>query len=192
MNRFSSSALAWAGPSRGASGARGGLDALVQGALVELFAAHQVALAPLPRSPALLRGRVPEVSATVAFGQASGAELAGRLTLSVSSELLEMMLARSAQDSSVKVDWARELASQLTGRIKNRLLPFGVRLDIGKLAVIDSQLLERSLQTASNVRFYTGRTLRGDVLVTLQGMPEEHTLTYVGAPPATEGSVIWF
>jgi len=190
--------MAVAGPSRAAASGRGAIDALVQGSLVELFAAHQVAVAPLPRSPAQLRAKLPEVSATVAFSQAggveraSGVEPAGRLTLSISSELLEMMLTRSAQDASVKLDWARELASQLTGRIKNRLLPFGVRLDIGKLAVIDSQLLERSLQTASNVRVYTGRTLRGEVLVTLQGMPEEHKLTYVSTPAVSEGSPIWF
>lgn len=193
MNRFSPSSLAVPAPSRaGASGARGAIDPLVQGALVELFAAHHVAVAPLPRSPAQLRATVPEVSVTVAFSQAVGSEPSGRLTLSISSALLELMLTRNAQDTSVKLDWARELASQLLGRIKNRLLPFGVRLGIGKLALVDSRQLELSLQAASNVRVYTCRTLRGDVLVTLQGLPEEHTLTYVGAPPASEGSVIWF
>lgn len=193
MSRFSSSPAAVGGASRAtASAARGAIDPLVQGSLVELFAAHQVAVAPLPRSPAQLRGTVPEVSVTVAFSQTIGGEASGLLTLSMSSALLELMLTRNAQDTSVKLDWARELASQLGGRIKNRFLPFGVRLGIGKLALVDSKQLEKALQTASNVRVYTCRTLRGDVLATLQGMPEEHTLTYVGAPPATEGSVIWF
>jgi hypothetical protein len=29
-------------------------------------------------------------------------------------------------------------------------------------------------------------------VVTLQGLPEEYKLVYVGAPAPTEGSVIWF
>lgn len=193
MNRFATSAIAAGGPSKAAAqGARGAIDSLVQGSLVELFAAHQVAVAPLPRSPALFGARVPDVSASVAFSPTGSGESSGRLTLSLSSELLELMLSKNVQDASVKLDWARELASQLLGRIKNRLLPFGVRLSIGRLAALDSQQLETSLKSASNVRVYTCRTLRGDVLVTLQGLPEEHTLTYVGTSSASEGSLILF
>jgi hypothetical protein len=181
------------GPARANGvGVRGAVDPLVQGALVELFAAHDVPVAPSPRSPAQLRSAVPEVSVMVAFSPTIGGELSGKLTLSLSSALLELMLARSSQDTSVKLDWARELASQLMGRIKNRFLPFGVRLGIGRLLLVDSQQLEASLKAASNVRVYIGRSLRGEVLVTLQGTPEEHTLTYVGMPPALEGSAIWF
>lgn len=174
-----------------APGARGAIDSLVQGSLVELFAAHQVAVAPLPRSSAFRVPNLPDVSAAVAFSYGAGSkEQSGRLTLSMPSVVLEQM--RGPDGAAVKLDWARELANQLMGRIKNRLLPFDLRLTIGTLTVLDSAPLERQLQSAGNVRIYTARSLRGNVVVTLQGLPEEYKLVYVGAPAATEGSVIWF
>ena len=178
------SASKFAGP-----GARGAIDSLVQGSLVELFAAHQVAVAPLPRSSASRVPSLPDVSVAIGFGGSSGREQ-GRLTLSVPSAVLEQM--RGAEGATFKLDWARELANQLLGRIKNRLLTFGLRLTIGGVAPLDSVALERQLQNGGNARIYTGRSMRGNIVVTLQGLPEEYTLVYVGAPPPPEGSVIWF
>lgn len=172
------------------SASRGAIDSLVQGSLVELFAAHQVAVAPLPRSSALRVPALPDVSVAVAFSYGAGSEQAGRLTLSIPSAVLEQM--RGQDGATVKFDWARELGNQLMGRIKNRLLPFDLRLTIGALTVLDSTALERQLQTGGSVRIYTARSLRGNVVVTLQGLPEEYKLVYVGAAPAAEGSLIWF
>jgi hypothetical protein len=171
-------------------GARGAIDSLVQGSLVELFAAHQVAVAPLPRFSALRIPNMPDVSVVVSFSHAAGSEQAGRLTLSVPSAVLEQM--RGPDGAAVKLDWARELGNQLMGRIKNRLLTFGLRLTIGTLVTVDSAALKPQLQNSSSVRIYTGRSLRGDIVVTLQGMPEEYKLAYVGTPSAAEGSMIWF
>jgi hypothetical protein len=173
-----------------APGARGAIDSLVQGSLVELFAAHQVAVAPLPRSSALRVPSLPDVSVAVAFSYGARAEQTGRLTLSTPSAVLEQM--RGPDGTAVKLDWARELGNQLMGRIKNRLLPFDLRLTIGALAALDSTALERQLQSGGSVRIYTARSLRGNVVVTLQGLPEEYKLVYVGAPPAAEGSLIFF
>ena len=173
----------------GGPGARGAIDSLVQGSLVELFAAHQVAVAPLPRSSASRVPNLPDVSVALAFSYAGGAN-AGRLTLSVPSAVLEQM--RGPDGAAVKLDWARELGNQLMGRVKNRLLPFDLRLAIGALTALDSAALERQLQNGGNVRIYTARSLRGTIVVTLQGLPEEYKLVYVGAPAPTEGSVIWF
>jgi hypothetical protein len=173
-----------------APGARGAIDSLVQGSLVELFAAHQVAVAPLPRSSALRVPSLPDVSVTVAFSYGARGEQTGRLTLSMPSAVLEQM--RGPDGTAVKLDWARELGNQLMGRIKNRLLPFDLRLTIGALAALDSTALERQLQNGGSVRLYTARSLRGNVVVTLQGLPEEYKLVYVGAPPAAEGSLIFF
>ena len=170
--------------------ARGAIDSLVQGSLVELFAAHQVAVAPLPRSSALRIPTLPDVSVAVVFSYRAGSEQAGRLTLSMPSPVLEQM--RGQDGAVVKLDWARELGNQLMGRIKNRLLPFDLRLTIGALTAMDSKALERQLQSAGSVRIYTARSLRGNVVVTLQGLPEEYKLVYVGGPPAAEGSMIWF
>ena len=182
MNAASASKLAT--PS-----ARGAIDSLVQGSLVELFAAHQVAVAPQPRSSASRVPSLPDVSVAVAFNYAGGAN-AGRLTLSLPSAVLDTM--RGPEGATVKLDWARELGNQLMGRIKNRLLPFDLRLTIGALTALDSPALERQLPNGGSVRIYTARSLRGAIVVTLQGLPEEYKLVYVGAPAPAEGSVIWF
>ena len=89
-------------------------------------------------------------------------------------------------------EWSRELANQLIGRIKNRLLQFGATLQIGLPATSDADA-EGRRERSPTLRVYTGRTVRGNVLVTLEGMPEESELTYVGAEGlAAEGDVILF
>lgn len=168
------------------SGLRVAIDSLVQASFVELFNAYGVALAPLP-SHAAVTPTMPEVSVAAAFRSSSVD--AGRLTLSLPSALLEHM--KRDEATSVRMDWARELANQLLGRIKNRLLPFGVRLEVGALTVADPKLLRHQLQTASTSRVYLGRTLRGLVLVTAQGLPKDSALSYVGASSATEGAMLW-
>lgn len=168
------------------SGVRVSVDSLVQASLVDLFNAYGVALAPLPRS-ALAAPAAPEVSVAAAFR--SGSDGAGRLTLSLPAALLEQMKGNEA--TSVRIDWARELANQLLGRIKNRLLPFGVRVEIGSLTLLDPKLMQHQLQNLSGLRVYLGRTLRGPVLVTVRGLPEDASLNYVGGAGATEGAMLW-
>jgi hypothetical protein len=77
------------------------------------------------------------------------------------------------------------------GRVKNRLLPFGVRIDIGLLTLLDPKQVQHQLREPSGLRVYCGRTLRGPVLVTVRGLPEDSSLSYVGAVGAKEGSVLW-
>jgi hypothetical protein len=89
-------------------------------------------------------------------------------------------------------DWARELVNQLMGRIKNRFLQFGATLQIGLPASINPNA-EENPEHSSTLRVYTARTLRGDVLLTVDGMPEESELSYVGPEGlALEGDVILF
>lgn len=172
-------------------GVRGAIDSLVQASLVELFAAYGVAVAPLPRSLAARPPALPNVSACVSLLVHGDSTRPGRLTLSLPDVVLELM--RGVDTSSLKEDWARELCNQLMGRLKNRLLHFSVRIDGGALSTIDSQTLARQLASAPSARVYAVRTLRGEVVVTLQGMPEERELVYVGAgPSANEGDAIWF
>ena len=172
-------------------GVRGAIDSLVQASLVELFAAYGVAVAPLPRTLAERVPRLPNVSAAASLLVQGSSTRPGRLTLSMPDVVLELM--RGVDASSLKEDWARELCNQLMGRLKNRLLHFSVRIAAGALATIDSQALARQLASAPSARVYTVRTLRGEVVVTLQGMPEERELVYVGAgPSANEGDAIWF
>jgi len=172
------------------SGIRGAIDALVPSALVELFAAYDVAVAPLPRLNQLRLPPVPEVSAAVGFTLRGRFGPPGRVTLSLPGSLLEAM--RNG-GNSLKGDWTRELASQLIGRVKNRLLQFSVRMDVGVSSTIDSKALSSHVAQATKARVYAGRTLRGEMLVTLEGMPNEAELVYVGpVHVATEGSAILF
>lgn len=168
------------------SGVRVSIDSLVQASLVDLFKAYGVALAPMPRS-AVASPVAGEVSVAAAFRIGAGG--GGRLTLSLPAALLEHM--KGDEVTSVRIDWARELANQLLGRIKNRLLPFGVRVEIGLLTLLDPKLVQHQRQDLSGQRLYLGRTLRGLVLVTLQGLPADTALSYVGAVGATEGTMLW-
>jgi hypothetical protein len=168
------------------SGVRVSSDSLIQASLVDLFKAYGVALAPMPRS-AFTVPTAAEVSVAAAFR--SGAGVAGRLTLSLPAALLEHM--KGDEVTSVRMDWARELASQLVGRIKNRLLPFGIRVEIGPLTLLDPKLIQHQRQDLSGQRVYLGRTLRGLVVVTVQGLPDDSALSYVGGVGATEGTLLW-
>jgi hypothetical protein len=168
------------------SGVRVSIDSLVQASLVDLFKAYGVAFAPMPQSAGVT---LAPAEVTVAAAFRSGAGVAGRLTLSLPAALLELM--KSDEVTSLRVDWARELANQLLGRIKNRLLPFGVRVEIGLLTLLNPTLAQHQRQDLSGQRVYFGRTLRGLVLVTLQGLPEDSALSYVGAVGVTEGTMLW-
>jgi hypothetical protein len=174
-----------------ASGIRGAIDSLVQGSLVDLFGAYGVAVAPLPRSSRPQSPTLPDISATVGFARLVLGSPAGRITLSLPSALLEHMSPDAA--SKLKADWARELANQLMGRIKNRLLPFNVRLQVGVSTLLDSGRLGRQLQDSLEARVYIGRTLRGEIVVTFEGLPEDSELSYIGpGSMASEGDAILF
>ncbi len=171
-----------------ASGARGSLDSLVQGSLVDLFAAYSMAVAPLPRSGRRTALDLPEISAAVSFLSNSDQ---GLLTLSVPPTVLDLM--PPTQGGTLKRDWARELANQLVGRLKNRLLQFNVRLQVGISSLVEANKLSRQLESENDLRIYRGRTLRGEVTVTLHGMPDAAHLVYQGqATPRSEGEAILF
>jgi hypothetical protein len=191
MSRYSATASDQAPQSSVApSGVRGAIDSLVQSALVDLFAAYEVAVAPLPRLHQQRLPPVPEVSAAVNFTLRGRFGPPGRVTLSLPNPLLDVMM---KNDGSLKSDWTRELASQLIGRVKNRLLQFSVRIEVGVSSSIDSKALSSHLSQGGSARVYAGRTLRGEILVTLEGMPDESQLTYVGpVNVASEGSAILF
>jgi hypothetical protein len=176
-------------PSSTAKPQRGAIDSLVQASLVELFQAYGIALAPIPKS---IRDRpppLPDVSAMIGFS--TDARRPGRLTLSLPSAVLGLM--KGDVQGFRQGDWARELTNQLMGRIKNRMLQFSVRLQAGLPSNVESKLLESQLQGAGPTSFYMGRTLRGEVVVTLEGMPHESELTYVGTGRIpSEGETILF
>jgi hypothetical protein len=191
MSRYSArvtDAFPAAGPSQGV---RGALDSIVQSSLVDLFAAYGMAVAPSPRGSAERPPSFPDTSAAVAFTRRAPQLLSGRLTLSVPEAVLE--LTKRSSVGALRADWARELASQLLGRIKNRLLQFSVRLEAGNSTAIDSQQLAARLPLTPGVLVYGGRSLRGGIVVTLDGAPDESQLVYLGpVNVASEGQTILF
>jgi hypothetical protein len=103
-----------------------------------------------------------------------------------------VLLKTDASGAAPRDEWARELTNQLVGRVKNRLLQFGVTLQIGLPVVSDAQV-EGRRERPAGLRVYTGRTVRGNVLLTLEGMPEESELSYVGPEGVVaEGELIMF
>lgn len=177
-------------------GLRGTVDALLQGALVDLFQAYGVALAPLPRDTYGEPNQYPDLSALIGFTCAgNGSSASGKLSLSVPSPLFDIMRGDSAHLGRA-ADWMRELANQLMGRFKNRLLPYGTTLQAGLPGSIGREALEAQLTRATNLRVYRARTLRGEVVATLDGTLRDAELCYVGQPneakPAAEGELILF
>ncbi len=173
-------------------GVRGAVDALVQVALVDLFQAYGVSVAPLPRSAFRRLTTVPDVTAAISFASSARSSRRGQLTLSIPKPVLEQMTddpARPLRHS----DWARELTNQLIGRIKNRLLQFSIQLATGLPSNLDPKRLEALINGSTALRVYAGRTLRGQVLATLEGMPQEAELVYLGPGcVAAEGDAILF
>jgi hypothetical protein len=79
------------------------------------------------------------------------------------------------------------------GRVKNRLLHFSARVEFGALNLLDSKLVTAQVERSPKIRVYAGRTLRGEVVVTIEGLPEESELAYVGAGGlASEGDALFF
>jgi hypothetical protein len=186
MGRLSVIEGLWRSP---ASSMRGAIDSLAQGSLVDLFAAYDVAAAPIPRVPGHLPHDLPEITAAIAFTR-SEQGTAGQLTLSLPPPVFAMM--RRGEADALAGDWARELANQLVGRLKNRLLQLSVRLQLGASSMIDSLSLVNQIRGFASTRIYTARTLRGEVVMTVRGMPEETELRYASIPAVAEGSTLLF
>jgi hypothetical protein len=175
---------------------RGLMDTIVQGALVELFQSCGVAVAPQPRGRLdVSQVKIPDISAAISFTLAQSIKAtpcAGRITLSVPEALFSIMKAESMRRTQ-QVDWVRELTNQLAARIKHRLLPFGAALNPLLPSLITRESLEGQRHRFPSMRIYLGRTLRGDVLVTLDGNIDESRLVYSGpADIGNAGDVIIF
>jgi hypothetical protein len=177
------------------AGMRGIIDALLQGSLVDLFQAYGVAIAPLPRDVRAESERYPELSAVIGFNAARDGKCAsasGRLSLSMPPEVMDAMQASRALQGR-HADWSRELVNQLMGRFKNRLLPYGAKLQAGLPSSIGRDALEAQLARAASRRIYRARTLRGEIVATLDGSLNEAELSYTGPTTApVEGEMILF
>ena len=175
---------------------RGVMDTIVQGALVDLFQSCGVAVAPQPRGRAnVAELSIPEVSAAIGFTlvqSGSATPSPGRLTLSLPEPLFAIMKSDSTRRPQ-HFDWVRELTNQLAARIKHRLLPFCTSMQPLLPSMLTRDALESMRARFPSMRLYLGRTLRGDVLVTLDGNIDDSRLNYTGPVDiGSAGDVIVF
>jgi hypothetical protein len=183
-------------PGPSAQPQRVAMDAIIQGSIVDLFQTCGVALAPQPRGRSNFATLViPEVTAAVSFTlttQEVPRPVPGRLTLSIPEAVFEIMNAQSSRRPPLS-DWIRELTNQLAARIKHRFLQFRVAMVVGLPGLIAREAMENQRTRFPTQRVYLGRTLRGEVLVTLDAPIDESKLTYSGAVEVgSEGDVILF
>ncbi len=173
-----------AAPSGGANATqRAVMDTIVQGSLVDLLQSCGVAVAPQPRGRLnLTELAIPETSSAIGFTLAQAANATpspGRLTLSLPESLFAIMKPETVRRPP-PLDWVRELTNQLAARIKHRLLPMGAVMQPMLPSMITREALEASRARFAAMRVYVGRTLRGDVLVTLDTIIDESRLNYTG------------
>lgn len=183
-------------PSVQPSPQRVAMDAIIQGSIVDLFQTCGVALAPQPRGRANLATLpIPEVSAAVTFMLMTPEDprpAHGRLTLSIPEAVFEIMNCQSARRPPLN-DWIRELTNQLAARLKHRFLQFRVSMNVALPSVVAREAMENQRTKFPTQRVYLGRTLRGEVLVTLDAPIDEAKLTYSGAVEVgSEGDIILF
>jgi len=165
------------------------LDTIIQSSTVDLFHSCGIALAPLPRSRDPEQIPRYELTGTISF---SGRGFTGTLTLSVPKAAFSLI----RQDPNRPFrdwDWVRELTNQLLGRIKNRLTQFQVTFSHGLPSVMSSEVFDRQRNRAEPVAVYRFRTLRGEIIVTLNGLIDPAVFVYSGTGNlATEGDIILF
>jgi CheY-specific phosphatase CheX len=84
-----------------------------------------------------------DIAASIGF---AGAELRGALVLISSRRLVHQALPREVADREADeqlADWMGELTNQLLGRVKNRLLRYGVALAMGTPTVVFGNALSQ-------------------------------------------------
>ncbi|HWA73681.1 MAG TPA: hypothetical protein VG937_15150 [Polyangiaceae bacterium] len=169
---------------------RAALDTIVQSSTVDLFHACSVAVAPLPRTTATRK--VVDRDRVVGMISFSSTSMTGSATLSVPNAVFELAIS-SIQRKPSGSDWIREQTNQLLGRIKKRLTQFQVTLQTGLPSLPTPQRVQRLEAGDSQVSVYEFRTLRGEVIVTLDANIDYSALLYSGALKLpSEGDIILF
>ncbi len=117
----------------------------------------------------------------------------GSLTLSWADPVFSLFTPPVPASSLGARDLLRELTNQLAGRVKNRLLNFTLMLTIGVPTVLSGQALERQRPNRETEVVYHFRTLRGEIVITLDLAIEGDALNYSNTNRvAKEGDFIAF
>jgi hypothetical protein len=167
------------------------LDALVQSSTVELFQSRGIAVAPLPSSVG--NPHHPTYFTLAGVVTLTSSKTQGSLSLSWADPVFSLFTPPVPESSLGARDLMRELTNQLAGRVKNRLLNFTLMLTIGVPSVLTGQALERQRPRRDTEVLYLFRTLRGEIVVTLDLVIDPTTLNYSGTNRvAKEGDFIVF
>jgi hypothetical protein len=167
------------------------LDALVQSSTVELFQSRGLAVAPQPSSVG--NPHQPTYFNLAGLVNLSSAKANGSLSLSWADSVFSLFTPPIVANSIGARDLLRELTNQLAGRVKNRLLNFKLLLTIGVPTVLSGQALDRQRQRRETDVVYMFRTLRGEIVVTVDLLIDGDALSYTAQNRvAKEGDFIPF
>jgi hypothetical protein len=164
---------------------------LVQSATVELFQSRRIAVAPV--SASIGNPHQPVYFALVGMVTLSGPKANGSLSLSWTDDVFSLFTPPVPANSLAARDLLRELTNQLSGRVKNRLLNFELVLTIGVPTVLSARALDPERPHRETEVVYLFRTLRGEVVVTLDLDIDPSGLSFSGSHKvAKEGDFISF
>jgi hypothetical protein len=179
------------GDAAAASAARTAIDTILQSSTVELFHSQGVAVAPLRPCALGDQRRFYEWVGLIHF---EAKNLSGVLTVSTPMAVWSSReAAAGTADSETIADWNREMANQLMGRIKNRLLKFQLTINPRLPSALSGAALELHRKRSATEILYRFRALRGDVLVVVDAPLDRAILAYSGGMQvASEGELILF
>jgi hypothetical protein len=164
---------------------------LVQSSTVELFQSRGIAVAPLPSSVG--NPHHPTYFRLAGVVTLMSPKAQGSLSLSWADPVFSLFTPPVPESSLGARDLMRELTNQLAGRLKNRLLNFALMLTVGVPTVLSGQALERQRPRRDTEVVYLFRTLRGEIVVTLDLIVDPTALNYSGQNRvAKEGDFIAF
>lgn len=166
------------------------LAELLETSLRELLEAYGVPSRQAPQGEPSSDGPL-ALAGVIGF---TAAQLRGSLVVSASTEDLASM-GPSVEDDLALRDWAGELANQLLGRLKNKLLAFGVVLSITPPVVVRGFRLDVSAAKGTKCIRAAARTARGWLRVSLDALADPQALVDVPGDAragASEGELILF
>jgi hypothetical protein len=163
---------------------------IAQRSCIELFAAYGVAVAPVPQLP----GRPVERPGDHLVGmvQVSAPNRRGIIQISASPATLVRMKP-GTKDTRSQLDWMRELANQVSGRIKNKLTRYQLCIQVGLPTATTSTSTNGNQIMKDTDLLFVFHTLREKVLLGITGGFDDTGLVLqADAPPVTEGEILLF
>lgn len=159
------------------------MGSLGKEAMVELFEAYS-----LPAGETV--PAQPTDDPTVGVIGFTASKLRGNLALLIPAEVI-----RVTQTDSDPMDWAGELTNQYLGRLKNKLISYGVALEISTPLVVTGLSLRLQEPAGASIQRVDCRTSSGLVhaLISVRVAPGfEMSDVPTGEPIASEGEMLLF